>query len=110
MRPRVGSIHEPASSFASWSAFQRLASMHRVRAVPEVYGGGEVWPIADAAPYAVGALDLVGDHDVGVQVRVTSPGVPVIEGGRDHPEGADLMTAGVADARADDSLLGELQR
>jgi len=84
--------------------------MQRVRAASEDDGGGEDWPLADGAPRAVGAPDLVGDHDVGVQVRVIGSGVPVIEGGRDHPAGADLTTAGLPDARADDALLDELQR
>ena len=67
-------------------------------------------PPVQAPPRAVGALDLVGDDDVGVQVRVPCPGVPVIERRSDHAARADLMTARLADARADDALLDELQR
>ena len=41
-------------------------------------------------PPPVGALDLVRDDDVGVQVRVPGAGVPVVERRRDHPPGRDL--------------------
>ena len=64
----------------------------------------------EAAPGAVVPLDLVGDDDVGVQVRVTGPGVPMVERSRDHPAGVDLLATSVADAGADDALLDELQR
>lgn len=71
-------------------------------------GNGSSWrntcaPRCDALPPLL-------DDDVRVQVRVAGPGVPVVEGRGDHPAGADLMTASVADARADDALLDELQR
>ena len=72
-------------------------------------GGVHGSPV-QAAPGAVGPLDLVGDDDMGVQVRVTGPGVPVVERSGHHPAGANLMTASVAGARADDALLDELQR
>src|SRR5665648_364502 len=44
------------------------------------------------APTAVVSLDLVGDHDVGVQVRVPGPGVPMVEGGGEHAASGDLAT------------------
>lgn len=67
-------------------------------------------PPVEAPPRTVGTLHLVGDDDVGVQVRVTRAGVPMVECRGDHPAGAGLMTARVTDARADDALLDELQR
>ena len=63
----------------------------------------------EGAPDAVGALDLVGEHDVRVQVRVAVSGVPVVERGGDDAARADLAAAGVADAGAGDCALDEVE-
>ena len=42
-------------------------------------GGHERAAGVQGAPASVGALDPVGDHEVGVQVRVSLAGVPVVE-------------------------------
>ena len=44
----------------------------------------------DRAPQPVGALDLVRQDQVGVQVRVAGAGVPVVERRCDRPPGGDL--------------------
>jgi len=49
--------------------------------------------------------DLGGDGDVGVQVGVSGPGVAVVERGRDHPGGVQLLHSVAAAAGADDLLL-----
>ncbi len=49
------------------------------------------------APPPVGALHPVGDHDMGVQVRVVVAGVPVVERRGDHPPGLHLRHAVRAD-------------
>ena len=46
-------------------------------------GGHERATGVQGAPAPVGALDPVGDHEVGVQVRVALAGVPVVERRRD---------------------------
>ena len=46
-------------------------------------GGHERATGVQGAPAPVGALDPVGDHEVGVQVRVSLAGVPVVERRRD---------------------------
>jgi hypothetical protein len=44
----------------------------------------------DGQPAPVEGLHLVDEGDVGVQVRVTGPGVAVGERGRDQPGDVDL--------------------
>ena len=63
----------------------------------------------EGAPDAVGALDLVGQHDVRVEIRIAGGRVPVVEGRRDDAARADLATAGVTHARAGDGALDEGQ-
>ena len=48
-------------------------------------GGVVQGPGVHRPPPAVRSLDLVRDHDVGVQVRVAGAGVPVVERRRQHP-------------------------
>ena len=48
-------------------------------------GGVVQRPGVHRPPPAVRSLDLVRDHDVGVQVRVAGAGVPVVERRRQHP-------------------------
>ena len=59
----------------------------------------------EGAPPAVQGLDAVGEHDVGVQVRVTGAGIPVIERRRHHPADRFLEGAVVAGAGEHDLLL-----
>ncbi len=61
------------------------------------------------APGPVGALDLVGDHQVGVQVRVVQPGVDMLEPDRDQPARPDLPAPGGAEAGAHHRVLHEVQ-
>lgn len=56
-----------------------------------------------------GPLDLVGAGDVGVHVRVTGSGVPVVECRGDHAARPGLIATGLTRARADHVLLDELQ-
>jgi len=60
-------------------------------------------------PPAVRTLDLVREHDVGVQVRVRGAGVPVLERGGDHPLRADLAAPRRPDPGPHHLGLDELQ-
>ena len=64
----------------------------------------------ERAPRAVRGLDAVGDHDVGVQMRVAGAGVPVIERGRDTPRTSSCTTPAGAGAGEEDVLLGLAER
>ena len=55
-------------------------------------------------------LDLVGDHDVGVQVGVAGAGVAVVERGGDEPGDRDLPDAALADAGEGDLPLEQADR
>ena len=52
--------------------------------------GLEQHPSVDGQPASVEGLHLVGDRDVGVQIRVAGPAVPVGERGRDQASDVDL--------------------
>ena len=52
--------------------------------------GFEQHASVDRQPASVEGLDLVGDRDVGVQVRVAGPAVPVGERGRNEASDVDL--------------------
>ena len=52
--------------------------------------GLEQHPSVDGQPPSVEGLDLVRDRDVGVQVRVAGPTIPVGERGRDQAAHVDL--------------------
>jgi len=72
-----------------------VAFRHRDRGA--VQGAG-----VQGAPPPVRALRPVGDHHVGVQVRVVLAGVPVVERGSDHAVDVDLGGAVGADPGAGD--------
>ena len=55
--------------------------------------GLEQHPAVDGQPPSVEGLDLVGDCDVGVQIRVAGPAVPVGERGGDEASDVDLPDA-----------------
>ena len=63
----------------------------------------------DAAPHPVQALDFVRDHQVGVQVRVTGAGVPVVERGRDRSPNRDLRDTLTPDASEQRVRLDQLK-
>ena len=67
---------------------RQLIGEQRVVGLRHGHRGGEQDLAVQGPPRPVGALDPVGEHDVGVQVRVPVPGVGVVERRRDHPTGA----------------------
>src|SRR5829696_4294937 len=62
----------------------------------------------DGQPPAVEGLDLVGYRDVGVQIRVTGPAVPVGERGSNETSDVDLPDALWPDSGEQSMLLNEL--
>ena len=55
--------------------------------------GFEQHPAVDGQPASVEGLDLVRDRDVGVQIRVTRPAVPMGKRGGDEASDVDLADA-----------------
>ena len=75
---------------------QRLAEVLLQRGVVGLRRGNvglEQHPAVDGQPASVEGLDLVRDRDVGVQIRVAGPAVPVGERGRDQASDVDLPDA-----------------
>ena len=64
-------------------------------------------PPIKSAPSPVGALDPVGDDHMGVQVRVTVAGVPMVEPRCEHPAGTDLHGPLGADTREQGPVLNQ---
>ena len=72
--------------------------------------GFEQHPAVDGQPPSVEGLHLVRDRDVGVQVRVAGPAVPVGERGRDQAPDVDLPDALWPGPGEQGMLLNERQR
>ena len=75
--------------------------------------GLEHHPAVEGEPLAAIArqgLHLVGDHDVGVQVRIAGAGVAVVERHGDEPGDGDLSDAALADASEGDLPLEQADR
>jgi hypothetical protein len=75
--------------------------------------GLEHHPAVEGEPLAALArqgLHLVGDHDVGVQVRIAGAGVAVVERRGDEPGDGDLSDAALADASEGDLPLEQADR
>jgi hypothetical protein len=73
-------------------------------------GGLVQCPCVQRPPLPVGALHLVGDDEMGVQVGIACAGVPVVERGGDQASGGEALDTAVAGAGAGDTFFHEVQR
>ena len=97
-----GTGAEGAGEFVEQDPVEALGGCHHVLVQRDGVQGG---------PGAVGgALDTVGDHDVGVQLGVAGSGVPVVERGGDEPSGGDLGDAGMTGPGLDHPVIEPGQR